>query len=284
MTPVQMGLLLSGYSMGLCALLAGSAGAAAAQSGTEPTSAVACRPPEAAAGAPLSDSRLRLQRQGGKGMALMAKDGQGAWRPVVVAATQLEPEATVGPALALRVAWCGDRAATINGQLYRFDMLPIASEAPADVLIEQTAKGWSAALPPCAAAKLNAPAYRFDPAGWSLTVGQRAYPLDRETQEEFVFTAPTPTKLDQDDVPDALLRYEERVGSGRQAFVAALLGCGDGSYVLVGSVSLGPVGSTATVSGSYGAGQALSVSSRSNTVSYGLDQRTRALIKVQAKQ
>ena len=253
--------------------------AAASATARQPACAVA---PELATAPHGFDGRagssFRLHATQGVGDLLEERDARGMWTPMIVAATHLEVQPEGAAAPTLRVSWCGNRAASIAGVRHRFDMLPIVSEAPVDIPIERGPNGWFARLPECRAAGFHAAAYRFDAGRWSVTAGGATYPLDPDVQEEFVFAAPNPADIDGNAVPDALLRYEERFGSGRQAFVAVLLGCGDGSFVLAGSAPLGPVGSTATVTPRPASGLALRVTGRSGARFFRLDSATAALV------
>lgn len=56
-----------------------------------------------------------------------------------------------------------------------------------------------------------------------------------------------PLDANGDGVGDLTLHFADRYGSGRDAYGALLLGCGDGAYLHVGTLLLGPAGGRAWV-------------------------------------
>lgn len=195
--------------------------------------------------------QLRL-REGG-GASLYRACDTGGYAEIIRSTTGLEPTET-GEGPAFRVSWTGDdRAAWIDGHLFRFRMLPMVSAAPVDVEIRHRSHGWTAALPRCELLHVNAPLYRFAPDAWTLEVEERTYALHPREQEEYDFGALEPVMINADRIMDGLLPYEERFGSGREAYAAVLLGCGNGSYVVSGVVPAGRVGGTVAVRRLHGA-------------------------------
>ena len=191
----------------------------------------------------------------GGGSALYLNCGGSRYYEAVRSATTLEalpPEGS--PWSPLLIAWEGSRVTIIDGQVYRPDLLPFASDAPADFLVHYTDGAYGLPFAECRALHLRAPRYRFDrdvdlsaraPQEVSmlhLELARSDLPIDLASQEEYAVGPVHFTDLNADTLADAVLEYAERYGSGREGQDALLLNCGDDAFVLAGTVRRGAVG------------------------------------------
>jgi len=183
------------------------------------------------------------------GSALYINCGDGRYYRAVRSAQPLQVETTKrGGWAELRIGWEGERATMINDELYRPDFLPFASEAPTDLLIGFEGGVYSLPFRRCAALDVKAPLYSFErklepnraeqATMLRLTLDRSEYRIDGRRQDEYSIGTARALQLNNDAVPDAVLHYGERLGSGRESYAALLLGCGDGTYALGGIAGL----------------------------------------------
>ena len=120
-----------------------------------------------------------------------------------------------------------------------------------DVYIEYDGTRFSLPFDSCKALGLNAPLYGFDrppakeakiPGTLRLEHSQAKFTIESESQTVYTLGGIQAQDLNLDSIPDAVLGYEDQLGTGREAYVALLLGCGDGRFALSGTVELGQVG------------------------------------------
>ena len=189
------------------------------------------------------------------GSALYVNCGGGLYYCAVQSAARLQARpAKEGEWASLFIAWEEERSTLIDGRLYWPDLLPFTSKAPADFLIEHNGTTYALPFGYCNALGLWAPRYRFDrkPQGKKknteqvstlyLELAQTKFRINEDAQEEYALGEVYFTDLNADGALDAVLLYEERYGSGREAWGGLLLNCGDDSFVVSGRVRFGRVG------------------------------------------
>ncbi|MDY6991877.1 MAG: hypothetical protein SVR94_04630 [Pseudomonadota bacterium] len=188
----------------------------------------------------------------GGGSTLYINCDTGLYYRAVQSVAQIEVRATDKDNwMPLFVTWEDERATWIDGQLYRPNLLPFTSKAPVDFLIEHDDHTYVWPFSDCKTLGLHAPQYRFDSNLQEirnnngrfntlyLELTQTKFHIEAETQEEYTFGKLYFTKINKDNALDAILLYEERYGSGREAFGEILLNCGDDSFVASGRIELG---------------------------------------------
>lgn len=193
------------------------------------------------------------------GGALYLNCGEGLFYRVARSAARLQAQpGRPGAWMPISIAWEEDTATRIDGRIYRLDLLPFQSAAPADFLIEHDGRVYTLPFLQCGALGISAPRYRIEraPSGsstdpWTaralhLELAGTEFRIDYALQEEYSFGDVEPADLNQDGALDAVLRYVERFGSGRRAHGGILLNCGDDGYVVAGTIDFGQVGTSST--------------------------------------
>lgn len=153
----------------------------------------------------------------------------------------------------LVIEWETNRSTFIHGRLHKVDAPPFAAALLSEEELQMGAHGYRLPFLVCEALDLSAPLFRFNDLTTiiqhatasvrtiSIQLAARQFMIDVETQEEYSIGNVFITDLNADSHPDALLRYQEKLGSGRQAFAGLFLGCGGSDFVYVSSLPLGAV-------------------------------------------